>query len=145
MEFKNNAQERCYARVGQFMREIFGEQCRALPDGPVFFASSGSTLATVEVCAWKDDSAVVSVLSWVVTDVEPMPALMSYLLHKNDEVLFGAFGMDDANDIFFRQAILGTTLDKDELKSAVSAVLCTADQCDDEIVSKFGGKRAADR
>jgi hypothetical protein len=57
---------------------------------------------------------------------------------------FGAFGVDKDGDIIFEHTIVGSTIDKEELKSSVKAVLSVADHYDDDIVSRWGGKRALD-
>jgi hypothetical protein len=58
---------------------------------------------------------------------------------------FGAFGMDQENDIFFKHSIAGLTADKSELRAAIMAVANTADEYDDKITSRWGGRRATDR
>ena len=47
--------------------------------------------------------------------------------------------------VTFEQNIVGSSCDKNELKASVMAVVGTADKYDDEIVSRWGGKRSADR
>jgi hypothetical protein len=73
------------------------------------------------------------------------PIVLHYLLRENDQMRFGAFGIDDANDIFFEYSIVGSTCDRAELKAAVSAVAFTADEYDDQIAGRWGGDRAIDR
>ena len=46
--------------------------------------------------------------------------------------------------LFFSQIILGDFLDAEELNIAVAAVGFTADRLDDELLPRFGGRRAAD-
>ncbi len=58
---------------------------------------------------------------------------------------FGAFGVDQDNDIFFEHTIVGSSCDKDELKASILAVVYTADQYDEQITQKWGGQRAVDR
>jgi hypothetical protein len=57
---------------------------------------------------------------------------------------FGAFGLDDDDDVFFEHAIVGTPIHKESLRASVKAVLVTADKHDDEIKERFGGRRAMD-
>jgi hypothetical protein len=51
--------------------------------------------------------------------------------------------MDDAGDILFKHAIKGTC-DKEQLKNSINVVLYTADEEDDKIVARWGGRRASD-
>ena len=46
--------------------------------------------------------------------------------------------------LFFTQIILGDFLDAEELNIAVGAVGFTADRLDDELLPRFGGRRAVD-
>ena len=105
----------------------------------------GSAFAVLNVYPWKEDDAVVNTRSYVVTGVELTPDLLYYLLRENDDMRFGAFGIDEDNDIYFEYAIVGSTCDKPELKAAVGAVAATADEYDDLIVERWGGARAVDR
>lgn len=71
--------------------------------------------------------------------------LMKFLLRENDRMRFGAYGLDEDEDIFFEHTIVGSTCDKEELKASVVAVVMTADDADDKIIAKWGGQRAVDR
>jgi hypothetical protein len=70
---------------------------------------------------------------------------MRYLLQENDRMRFGSFGVDKDDDVFFEHTIVGSTCDKEEIKASVMAVVITADQYDDQIIAKWGGKRALDQ
>ncbi len=145
MEFKTAAQKACYEKVGPWVKELFGAFSMAREDAPVFAVMSGSAIAYVSVAPWGDDDATITVRAYVVTGAEPTQDLMHYLLQKNDTMRFGAFGMDEDDDIFFEHTIVGSSCDKDELKASVMAVLMTADRFDDEIVARWGGQLAFDR
>lgn len=145
MEFSSTAQQAVYEKVLPMARELFGEFAIVREDVPVIGLVVGSTLAQIGVFPWGDDDAVVNARAYVVFGAEITPELMLFLLRKNNEVIFGAFGLDDSNDIFFEHAIVGSTCDREELRASVLAVAYTADMFDDEIASRWGGQRAADR
>lgn len=146
IEFQSDAQKTCYEKVVPWVKEIFGELAvRERDDAPVLAILHGSALINMAVYPWGDDDAVVQTRSYVVTGAEPTQDLMQYLLHENDRMRFGAFGLDKDNDIFFEYAIVGATVDREELKAAAVAVALTADDYDDKIVERFGGQRALDR
>ncbi len=142
MEFAHKVQLDCYEKIGGFLRELFGEQVRARDDQPLYGLAVGSAFVETGVWPWGDDNAVVSCRAWVVREAEITPELLHYLLRKNDEMRFGAFGLDEKNNIFFEHAIVGPTCDKYELRASVVAVGHTADQYDDEIIARWGGHRA---
>lgn len=145
MEFKTSAQKACYEKIVPWAKELFGEFAQAREDAPVFGVMAGSAMVQVAVLPWGDDDATITARAYVVSGAELTPDLMHYLLRKNDDVRFGAFGVDNDGDIFFEHTIVGSTCDKEELKASVMAVVLTADKYDDEIVARWGGQRALDR
>lgn len=145
MEFDTAAQEACYNRVMPWMQELFGAFALEFEDYPRVGIAVGSAFAVVSIHPFGDDEATVATRAYVVTGARFDEHLFEWLLHQNDEMRFGSFGIDDDNDIFFKHSLLGTTLDKDELKSSVLSVVMTADSCDDPIIQRWGGKRALDR
>jgi hypothetical protein len=144
VQFENEAQRQCYERVKGYMRQMFGEQVAVDPDTPQLRLGMGSALIGVMVGA-RDDHAVVSVISYPITEVEPSLELYQYLLHQNSQMYYAAFGIDDANDITLGHDLYGDTLDKEELEWALAAVAGVSDQYDDEIKQRWGGKRAIER
>jgi len=145
MEFATAAHKSVFERVQPMLKELFGEMAVPHPDFPAFGIRMGSAFANISVVPWGPDSATVNVRAWVVTGAELTPELMRYLLAKNDQVVFGGFGIDEQGDIFFQTTLLGPSCDKPGLHTAVLSVVQTADDLDDEIVSRWGGQRAVDR
>lgn len=144
MEFANSVHKTTYEQVTTLMRELFGEMAQARNDIPAFLVCLGSAIVQITVWPWTDDECIVNARSWVVRGPDVTPELMSFLLHENSKMRFGAFGIDDDNDIFFNHSIVGSTIDKIELKTTVLAVLSTADRYDDDIRSRWGGQRGTD-
>jgi hypothetical protein len=144
MNFENDAQRQTYNRVRGYMQQMFGEMAYASPDEPYFQMTWDSALVTVAVLA-RDDHSIVRVVSYPVTDVAPNFELYTFLLKENAGMFFGAFGIDDSDDIVFAHNLYGDTLDKEELEWAFGAVAGSADHYDDEIVRRYGGLRAPDR
>ena len=145
MEFANDAQRVAYERVERYLSEIFGDKASASSEEPSFTLTEGSAVATVAVRPRLEWSSVVETYSWVVTEVDPSEDLYRFLLEQNADLLFGAFGLKDQNNVIFKHSIVGETIDPGELESSVQAVLTLADQYDDEIRDRFGGHRATDR
>ncbi len=143
MEFETEAQRECYEdRIGPWMLEIFGDGIMTREDRPVIGVRHGSAFAQVGVVPWGDSDTTVTTRAYVVTDVELTPELLHYLLTRNEGMPFGAFAVDRDGDILFEHSIVGSTCDRKELEASVKAVLATADQYDDEIVERWGGRRA---
>lgn len=145
MEFETEAQRECYDTVAPWITELFSGSVLRNPDKPLLGIIRGSAFAQVGVFPWGDDDAIITTRSYVVTGAELTPELMQFLLQENGGMHFGAFGLDDDRDIFFEHSIVGSTCDRKELESSVIAVLKTADHYDDQIVARWGGKRALDQ
>ncbi len=145
MEFQTAAHQTTYEKLVPWVNKLFGTFAHAREDAPTFGLAVGSAYVQIGVMAWGEDDATITTRAYVVTGVELTPDLMHYLLRENDRMRFGAFGVDQDNDIFFEHTIVGSTCDMEELKSSVLAVVYTADQYDDQIIQKWGGQRAVDR
>ncbi|MDR7418839.1 MAG: YbjN domain-containing protein [Armatimonadota bacterium] len=145
VQFQTDAQKVVYEKVGQYMKELFGELASARDDVPAYYLWMGSAAVQAFVYAWGDKEAVVNVRSYVVTGAERTPEMLEFLLKENFNMRFGAFGLDKDGDVTFEHNLIGSTCDKNELRTSMMAVLGTADQYDDQIVSRWGGKRAMDR
>jgi len=145
MQFQTTVQEACYNKVATWMRELYGKFPCARQDVPGLAMVMGSALVEVFVFPWEKDDAVINTRSYVVTDVELSPDLLHFLLRENNIMRFGAFGIDEEGSIVFEHTIVGSTCDKLELEASVNAVLEIADEYDDKIVDRWGGKRSLDR
>lgn len=144
MEFQNEVQQQVYERIGPWLTELFGEAAKPRTDLPAFGVRGDSGYVTVYVWPWGEDEAYVLTRAYVASGAKIDEDLLRFLLHKNTEFTFGAFGLDDDGDILFEHSIVGSRCDLEELRASVRAVLYTADKYDDEIVAKWGGRRALD-
>lgn len=145
MRFDTNAQKQCYEKILPLMKEMFGDFAGQREEIPEFGVLVGSAFAQTAIYPFGEEESVISTRAYVVTGAELTADLMHFLLRENDRMTFGAFGIDEEGDIFFEHSILGSTCDPEELKSSVSSVVLIADEYDDLIVDKWGGKRAIDR
>jgi hypothetical protein len=145
IQFESDPQKACYEKVAQWMQELFGEMAMKRDDAPVFGVVLGSALAQISVHSWGDDDATVLVHAYVVTGAEAKPELMRFLLDRNAYTRFGSLGLDKDGDIVLQHSLIGSTCSKDSLRLAILLLLRTADELDDQIVSRWGGRRALDR
>lgn len=145
MEFQTEAQQQTYEKIKPWVKEIFGDFAMERQDSPAFGIMIGTAYAQTGVFPWGKDDATITTRSYVVTGTDLTNDLMLFLLNENDRMRFGAFGVDADKDIFFEHTIVGSTCDKEELKASILAVVMTADQYDEKIVSKWGGQTARDR
>jgi hypothetical protein len=82
--------------------------------------------------------------------VRPSPALFEWIAKEGGQYFFGHVSVtDDPSEpgnlfVFMSHTLLGDYLDEDELAAAMWGVLGTADDLDDQLQQRFGGKRLAD-
>jgi hypothetical protein len=145
MKFETPVQQACYEKIQPWLHDLYENVYSPPYNMPVFVLPLGSATATIEVLPWGTTEAIISTWSYVVTGVEMTQDLMKFLLQKNAEIDFGVFSIDDDGDIRFHTTLIGSTCDRDELKTSVSSVLETADLYDDAIVVNWGGERALER
>lgn len=146
MEFATAVQQACYERIKPWMAELFQDAILTYDEKePLFTIDFGSASAFTEIVPWGETEAIVVTQACVVTDLEISPELMYYLLRENDSLYFGRFSIDSRDDVMFEHSLVGSTCDKQELKTSVITVVKFADEYDDKIVARWGGQRALDR
>ncbi len=145
MEFETEAQKACYDKIVPWMQELFEDFLVASEEEPRFSINFGSAIAYTQVVPWGEEDAIIMTRSFVVMDIKMTPELMYYLLRENNSLYFGGFSLDGDEDIVFEHNLIGSTCDKEELKTSVITVVKFADEYDDEIVARWGGQRALDR
>ena len=145
MEFKTPGQEDIYYRILPWMHELFGESLVVFDDEPLLIVNLGSAVASTRVVPWHEGQTLITTRSYVVTNVEITAELSYYLLRENNSIYFGRFAYDAEDDIVFEHSLVGTACDRIALNHSVTTVIRIADTYDDEIVARWGGKRALDR
>jgi hypothetical protein len=114
-----------------------------------------STQVSLSVSDWgptKDGEprSLVNISSPILWSVPPSPQLFEWIAREGGRYYFGhVSAADDVRDqgkifLSMNHTLLGDYLDEEELSAAMFAVLNTADQLDDELQKRFGGKRWAD-
>ncbi len=113
-----------------------------------------STSVRVRIQDWGTDPegdprSLVLISSPILRNVKPTPTLFEWIARQGGSKWFGHIEVYDEGDtglvfLMMSHTLLGDYLDEEELKSAMWAVLGTADDWDDELQKKFGGKRWAD-
>jgi len=110
-----------------------------------FTISRGSTQVMVVVRPFTENETCIECIANVVSGSMITNDLMQFLLRKNAELHFGAFGLLFDNSIVFQHSIAGSNADANEIFTSINAVAIIADHYDDKIVAMAGGKRAIER
>ncbi len=109
-----------------------------------FTIARGSTQIMIIVRPYTDNDTCIECTANVVYNTTITDELTKFLLRKNAELHFGAFGLLFDDTITFSHSISGANLDENELLNTINAVATIADYYDDEIIKTNGGKRATD-
>jgi hypothetical protein len=91
---------------------------------------------------------MVTVYAFVLFDVKPSDELYKWIAIDGQNFDYGGFKVvlreDGFANVIYRTAISGDSLDAGELKDALLSVAFTADNHDEELKSRFGGKTVED-
>lgn len=145
-EYASKAQEQVAERIRPWMQEMFGNLLQGVQDHcATLHVRVGSARTETTVTPWGEDDATITTRACVAAGSRIDEALLRRLLQINHDVRFGAFSLDEHGDIFYSHSIVGSTCDREELRSSVTSVVLVADRYDDEIVRRWGGKRALEQ
>lgn len=139
IQFTSDSQKKCFQRVARFMHSLFGEQAQFIDGVPEIFVRNGTAEVHLRVLPWNDDALLIA-RAYIASCIDLTPDLMTYLLKKNNDITFGAFGVDNDGSIFLEHSIVGSSCNKAEVKATVLSVLTIADEYDGEILERWGGK-----
>jgi hypothetical protein len=90
---------------------------------------------------WKDGMTIVCVWSLTNVGLPGGPELARFLLIENANLIFGGFAFEPGRQaVAFGHTLLGSYLQRKELGVAIGAVARTADEYDDLIKARFGGR-----
>lgn len=108
-----------------------------------FTVPFGSTMAFAQVSTDPDGRAVIDVWAPVATDVSITADLHRFAAERS--FLFGRLVVEATGDgvgqVVLTHTLLGEPLTGDVVLQVLGAVAGTADDLDDEVVSRFGGRR----
>jgi hypothetical protein len=89
----------------------------------------------------ESEMTVARVFAITNLDVPVTAELTKYLLAKNLDFVIGSFALDaDNGAVWFNHNVLGDHVSPEELEATLAAVAQTANQFDDEIKDRFGGR-----
>ncbi len=127
--------------VGSRVREILkAAGCPFTIDGGKVRVEFGSSAVFVSVQLWQDRYAIVDLLCPLVAGATEGAPLLERLNELNQSLYFGRAYVRDG-EVFLAHTLLGDHLDSDELTACVKLMAVVADQLDDELKTRFGGRR----
>jgi hypothetical protein len=146
--------EQTMMKVQRILTGSMGLQITLNKDEFAVRFSEVSTAVYLRVRDWgKDDDGeprtLVLVYSPILRDVKATPALFEWVAREGGSRWFGHVEVHDNQEpgkvnLMMSHTLLGDYLDEKELESAMWGVLGAADEWDDQLQTRFGGKRWAD-
>jgi len=147
-------------KVSRYAREVFnivqldddGDLIIPYESTKVFIRVFEREVAAENEAFWNENQlSRTAVYVWAPTifDVKPSNELYKWVATEGADFFYGhckvsPFGESGNVQVLFEITLAGDTIDPGELKQALLAVAMTADDLDDELKKKFGGKRVDD-
>jgi len=130
------------SKVQRILTEEFGS-VQVDRDGD-FSVRNQSAVAFVRVSEWAEQ-VVVHISAWMLSEVQLNAEVFEWVATEGS-YLFGHVHVlrdenPDTGTLMFSYTLLGDLLDKDELINAVSSVAIIANDLDDELQGRFGGRK----
>ena len=126
-------------KLERYLEELFGDVAVDVDDD--FVIGSGS--AAVWITPGELFGGRTGVRIWSITnvDVQVDDELTRFLAAENRNLLFGVLHLAKEQDsVAIGHTLLGDFLNREELKTAITAVVEAADAYDDRIKARFGGR-----
>ena len=143
MQFEHDVHRQTHERVREYLSELFEDPYFDV-EGGHFYVRYGSTVLEIAVDAYGPEEAFVTVMAYCVQGARVDQNLLLGLLELNHHLPFGSFSLV-GHDIYFSHSLFGRSLQRTNLLGAIAAVANVADEYDDRIVAKYGGKTALQR
>lgn len=141
--FITDGQRDAYKAVARALLRTFGDAVEASLEAPAFSLASGSARVEVGVMPWRD-TALIKIRALLIENARVDFDLLDFLLRENQQLDLGGFALDGAGGVFFQHTILGSGVSEDVVRTSVQTVMLVADQYDDRIQQRWGGRRSVD-
>jgi hypothetical protein len=137
LPFESEGQHEAYERLRAPLQELFpGLRERIHAIGYVYEVDG--TIVTSTLAPWDDDTIVAN-RCYLAGDVPMSEELLRQLAAWTEAGRLGAFGVDDANNVYFEHQLPGSTATKDSLHRSIRQAHATAMARRDEVRARFGG------
>ncbi|MEM6447771.1 MAG: hypothetical protein AAF704_14595 [Cyanobacteria bacterium P01_D01_bin.123] len=136
LQFASEAQEATYYKVKEYLEAstLFQDAMRVVPEEVRIDIIHETRVVRVEVLPWQvnpwdkgSELAIVRASSRLTIDGNIDTRLMHHLLRENARMRFGAFQLDDNNEVVFSDTVLGgSNMDLFEMQTCILAVATVA-------------------
>lgn len=146
--------EQTWAKVQRLLTGPLGLNISMGSDNIQVRFADTSTAVNINVKDWGtnregDPETLVQIWAPVLRDVRPSPEVYEWIAREGGSYFFGHVRAVDGPEagtvvLIMSHTLLGDFLDARELEAALYGILGSADQLDDTLKERFGGKRWSD-
>ena len=137
MPFESDGQRGAYDRLRPLLEAEFGPVRERIHAIGYVFELDGTTV-TATLTPWDDDCVVANRV-YLAGDVPMSEELLRQLFRWTEAERFGAFGVDDANNVYVEAQLVGSTATTDTLARSMRRTHALAMARRDEVRKRFGG------
>ena len=137
-----------HAKVEGFLKELAYDYEVI---GDVYKYFHGSTVVFLRPSLWLKQHTILQFTAVVLTDVprQGNERMFEYFSEMNNELHFGRLSWEEQEtpgmgNIILTHSLLGDYMDLEELQTSLMVLAYTADDLDEELQTRFGGKRWLD-
>lgn len=124
-------------RIDKCLLEMVDIRHKVLEDG-TYMVIRGSAIIYISIDAFQMNDKIIRFTAYAVIGATIDADLMAFLLEANSKILFGAFAIDEDQDILFEYALIASNASSYQLKEAVKCVAKAVDDYDDKL-TRWGG------
>jgi hypothetical protein len=129
-------------KVERYLGELYAEAAQPGPDGASMIAK-GSAVALIKAVELSGGRTGVIVFSITNMGVRVDDELTRFIATENGKLVFGVLHLEESESaVALSHTLLGEFLNREELNVAVAGVIAVADEYDDRIKARFGGRLA---
>lgn len=139
MDFETAAQREAYARLRGPLEELFPEGIRERIHAIGYVMTVDGTIVTSTFAPWGEWDTIVANRVYLAGAVPMSEGLLRELFRWSSAERFGAFGVDDDDNVYMEHQLVGSTANGVVLDASIRRVLALADKRRDEVRRRFGG------
>ena len=139
MDFESAEQRAAYARLRGPLEELFPEGLRERIHAIGYVMTVDGTIVTSTLAPWGEGDTIVANRVYLAGAVPMSVELLRELARWSSDARFGAYGVDDADNVYFEHQLVGSTVNAAVLERSIRSSLALASARRDEVRQRFGG------
>lgn len=139
MDFESEEQREAHARLRGPLEALFPEGLRERIHAIGYVMTVDGTIVTSTLAPWGDRDTIVANRVYLAGAVPMSEELLRELLRWSSDARFGAFGVDNDDNVYVEHQLAGSTVSAAVLEASIRGTLRLAAERRDEVRRRFGG------